>query len=128
VTDRQERISGFSQSALNAATGVLVGAGGICSEIGEGLVRKGVGRLRIFDHDVVELSNLNRQHFFKGDVGKSKSIRLARNLAHLGACGTMVEGYACSFQDALALGLAVSGSFVVCGVDNAATRVDVSRF
>jgi len=66
VTHRQELITGFSQASLTQASGVLIGAGGIGGEVGEGLCRKGVGHLRIFDHDVVEHTNLNRQHFFSG--------------------------------------------------------------
>jgi adenylyltransferase/sulfurtransferase len=57
-------LPGFAQGRLSAAKGILVGAGGIGSEIAEGLVRKGIGAVRILDHDDVEVSNLNRQFFF----------------------------------------------------------------
>src|ERR1041384_3031447 len=128
VTDRQELIDGFDQRALERATGILIGAGGIGSEVGEGLVRKGVGRLLIFDHDVVDFTNLNRQHFFKRDLYHKKGIRLAKNLASHATCGTVLEGYGLSFQDALALQLDVRGTFSVVGVDNGQTRVDASRY
>jgi len=113
VTHRQELISGFDQAKLGLATANLVGAGGIGSEVGEGLCRKGVGRLRIFDPDVVEHTNLNRQHFFKGDLGKSKAERLARNLAQHCHAGTILEGHPYSFEDAVALQLDMSATFVV---------------
>jgi molybdopterin/thiamine biosynthesis adenylyltransferase len=127
VTDRQELVPGFDQQALSSARGVLIGAGGINSEVGEGLVRKGIGRLDIFDADLIELSNLNRQHFFKRDIGKPKGLRLAHNLANHATCGTVLTGYALSFQDALAAGIDVRGSFIVCGVDNNATRLAVAE-
>jgi molybdopterin/thiamine biosynthesis adenylyltransferase len=127
VTDRQERIDGFDQSALGRATGILVGAGGIGSEIGEGLMRKGMGCLKIFDSDEVDWTNLNRQFFFKRDIGKKKGVRLAKNLAPHATCGTVLEGYGWSLQDAVAMGLDLRGSFAVVGVDNGKTRVEASQ-
>lgn len=127
VTHRQELIAGFHQTRLTSACGVLVGAGGIGSEVGEGLCRKGLGHLRIFDHDVVEHTNLNRQHFFAPDIGLNKAECLARNLAPHCHVGTILEGYPMSFEDAVALNLDLSTAFVVCGVDNSNARVAVSR-
>jgi molybdopterin/thiamine biosynthesis adenylyltransferase len=128
VTHRQELITGFSQEKLGRATGILIGAGGIGSEVGEGLCRKGVGCLRIFDHDVVEHTNLNRQHFFPADIGHNKAVSLVRNLAPHCHAGTILEGYPMSFEDAVALEVDLSANFVVCGVDNSEARVAVSRY
>jgi len=128
VSHRQELIAGFDQAALESASVNLIGAGGIGSEIGEGLVRKGIGSLRIFDHDIVEFSNLNRQMFFRQDIHKAKAPRLAINLSRHATCGTTIEGHPLSFQDALALGINLNASLAVCGVDNAKTRVDVSEY
>src|SRR3989338_3423808 len=77
IFDRQIQISGFDQEKLTSATIVLIGAGGLGGEIGEGLVRKGAGKINIFDADVVEPSNLNRQFFFKENLYKNKAISLA---------------------------------------------------
>ena len=128
ITDRQERIEGFHQSALTQATGIVIGAGGIGSEIGEGLVRKGIGCVKFFDHDEVDWTNLNRQLFFKRDIGKKKGVRLAKNLAPHATCGTILEGYGWSLQDAIAMGLDLHGSFAVVGVDNGKARIEASRF
>ena len=127
VTHRQELITGFCQEKLTRAAGTLIGGGGLGGEVGEGLCRKGIGRLRIFDHDVVEHTNLNRQHFFPPDIGENKASSLARNLAPHCHAGTVLEGFPMSFEDAVALGVDMSAAFVVCGVDNAATRVAASR-
>ncbi len=127
VSHRQELITGFEQAKLTAACVLLVGAGGIGSEVGEGLCRKGVGRLAIFDHDVVECTNLNRQHFFARDIGGLKAHCLARNLATHCHAGTTLNGHAYSFQDALALGVDLPATVVVCGVDNSEARVAVSQ-
>lgn len=127
VTDRQELIDGFDQKALEHAVGILIGAGGIGSEVGEGLVRKGIGGLRIYDHDDVELTNLNRQLFYKKDLHKKKGVCLAKNLKAHATCGTALEGYGYSFQDALALGHDMRATFAVVGVDNGETRVEASK-
>lgn len=128
VTHRQELIAGFDQAKFTKSDGVMIGAGGLGSEYGEGLCRKGIGRLKIFDHDVVEQTNLNRQHFFAADIGENKAVSLARNLAPHCHSGTILEGFPWSFEDAVALGVDMSASFVVCGVDNAKTRVAVTQY
>jgi molybdopterin/thiamine biosynthesis adenylyltransferase len=128
ITHRQELIAGFEQVRLANACGVLIGAGGIGSEVGEGLCRKAVGHLRVFDHDVVEHTNLNRQHFFAPDIGGNKACCLVRNLAPHCHGGTILEGYPMSFEDAVALEMDMSAAFVVCGVDNSEARVAVSKF
>jgi molybdopterin/thiamine biosynthesis adenylyltransferase len=129
VTDRQEKLTGFDQEALATARVLLIGAGGLGGEIGEALVRKGVGKLAIYDFDRVDLTNLNRQLFRAQDVGKPKAHRLAANLATMGFCRTHIQGIAVSFQDALQQGIDVTGnvSVVVCGVDNNPCRITVSR-
>jgi adenylyltransferase/sulfurtransferase len=97
-------------------------------QLGEGLVRKGIGRLTIFDHDVVDSTNLNRQKFYERDLGKNKAVCLAKNLAQEGFCGSLIRGYALSFQDAVELGIDLSGSVAVCGIDNNPGRVAASRY
>lgn len=128
VTHRQEQIIGFDQTRLLNADGFLIGAGGLGGEVGEGLCRKGIGHLRILDHDVVEHTNLNRQHFFPTDIGQNKACCLARNLAPHCHAGTILEGFPFSFEDAVALDIDLAAAFVVCGVDNSEARVAVSEY
>lgn len=40
---------------------LLFGAGGVGGYVAEGLVRAGIGRLTVVDHDIIAESNLNRQ-------------------------------------------------------------------
>ena len=61
----------------------IAGAGGLGSNCAMLLVRSGIRRLRIADPDVVDLSNLNRQFFFPGQVGRAKVDALAENLRAL---------------------------------------------
>jgi len=128
VFDRQSRIPGFDQERLNSATVVLIGAGGLGGEIGEGLARKGVGRIKIFDADVVEPSNLNRQFFFKENIYKNKAVSLAENLSWFGFGKTALYGYSYSFEEAFALNIDLSCSVAVVGVDNNPCRVRAASY
>lgn len=47
------------------------------------LCRSGIGSLILVDHDKVESSNLNRQHFWPRQLGMSKVEALAENLLEL---------------------------------------------
>lgn len=61
----------------------LAGAGGLGSNCAAHLVRAGVKKLVIADFDVVSESNLNRQFFFKDQVGEKKVTALAENLRRI---------------------------------------------
>ncbi|MDD5599012.1 MAG: ThiF family adenylyltransferase [Victivallaceae bacterium] len=128
VADRQKRLPEFSQEAIENTHILSIGGGGLGSEIGEGLARKGIEKLTFYDDDFVELSNLNRQHFFKNDIGKNKAVQLVKNLAKHATCGTIFTGYGCRFQDAVILNHDLNADVVICGVDNNSTRVAVSEY
>ncbi|HPW17999.1 MAG TPA: sulfur carrier protein ThiS adenylyltransferase ThiF [Candidatus Aminicenantes bacterium] len=66
--------------ALRRGSVGIAGAGGLGSNVAVFLARAGVGRLVIADFDRVEPSNLNRQHYFLGQVGERKVEALRQNL------------------------------------------------
>jgi len=61
----------------------IAGAGGLGSNIAVSLTRAGIGRLIIADHDVVSVSNLNRQQFYLDQVGLPKVEALKANLERI---------------------------------------------
>ncbi len=65
---------------LNGSYVGIAGAGGLGSNVAMALARAGVGHLLIVDFDKVESSNLNRQYFFKDQVGHSKVDALKENI------------------------------------------------
>jgi len=76
-----KEIGGPGQQRLKAATVAVVGAGGLGAPATLYLAAAGVGRLRLIDHDVVALSNLQRQVLFRSeDVGAPKVDRAAAAL------------------------------------------------
>lgn len=128
VADRQDRIEGFSTARLAQSRVLLIGAGGLNSAVAGAVVRKGLGWLDICDYDVVEVSNLNRQHYYPEDLYQPKAHRLAANAAREGQCGSAVLGHHTPFDERSALLLMEGADVAVCGVDNNRTRAVASRF
>lgn len=66
---------------LHAAHVMVIGLGGVGSWCAEALARSGVGRLTLVDHDLVCVTNTNRQlPCVRGAVGKPKASVLAERL------------------------------------------------
>ena len=61
----------------------IAGAGGLGSNCAVSLVRVGLGNLIIADFDVVSESNLNRQYFFRDQIGMKKVVALQDNLLRI---------------------------------------------
>lgn len=61
----------------------IAGAGGLGSNCAAALVRCGIGSLVIADFDEVSESNLNRQFFFRDQVGMKKTTALEANLRRI---------------------------------------------
>lgn len=61
----------------------IAGAGGLGSNCAVSLARVGVGKLIIADFDVVTQSNLNRQYFFKDQIGEKKVFALEKNIKRI---------------------------------------------
>lgn len=64
---------------LNASV-VILGLGGLGSNVAVMLARVGVGNLTLVDYDRVEYSNLNRQHYNYSHIGKLKTLALEEQL------------------------------------------------
>ena len=76
LTERERRI------LENAKVGIA-GAGGLGSNVAMLLVRAGMKKLVIADFDTVNESNLNRQFFFRRQLGEKKIDALAANLREI---------------------------------------------
>ncbi len=82
--DLRPEVTGYGlQARLRAARVAVLGLGGVGSAAATSLAASGIGEIRCIDHDVVELSNLNRQLLFsEADIGRSK---VEAGVAHLRA-------------------------------------------
>jgi adenylyltransferase/sulfurtransferase len=81
---RMENIGKEGQAKLKQAYVFLAGAGGLGSPISFFLAAAGIGRIRIVDEGIVELSNLNRQILYGDvDLGKKKAVCAKNRLEKL---------------------------------------------
>jgi molybdopterin/thiamine biosynthesis adenylyltransferase/molybdopterin converting factor small subunit len=68
-----EEIGFAGTERLRNAHVSVIGVGGIGNPVATQLTAMGIGRLKIIDRDVIEISNLHRQHLFTDeDIGKVK--------------------------------------------------------
>jgi molybdopterin/thiamine biosynthesis adenylyltransferase/rhodanese-related sulfurtransferase len=128
--DRQIRLAGFGldgQRKLRSAIVTVVGAGGLGCPALIYLAAAGVGSIRLVDHDVVDLSNLQRQPLYATtDVTRPKVEAAAAALAALNPeITTEVHNVRLTGDNASEL---VSGSSVVIdATDNFAARYVLNR-
>ena len=73
-------LTGCERHILENAKVGIAGAGGLGSNVAMLLVRAGMKKLVVADFDVVNESNLNRQFFFRRQLGEKKIAALAENL------------------------------------------------
>ena len=71
------------RAVLESARVGIAGAGGLGSNCAMHLVRAGVQHLTVVDFDVVNESNLNRQFFFRDQLGRKKVEALKENLLRI---------------------------------------------
>ena len=118
---------GAGQAKLKAAHVAIIGAGGIGCPAITYLAAAGVGRLTIIDHDVIELSNLQRQPLFTdADIGARKAEVAAEAARRI---NPHVEAVAAAerIDDSNANALLAGASLILDGCDNFATRLAVNR-
>ena len=79
-----EEIGFEGMEKIRAANVCVVGAGGIGNPVATQLVAMGVGKVRIVDRDVIEVTNLHRQHLYtEEDIGRVKVEAAAERLSKL---------------------------------------------
>ncbi len=119
---RQEALWGKAgQDKLAAATVAVIGAGGLGSPALLYLAGAGVGTIKLFDDDVVSLSNLQRQVIHTTDaVGTPKTASAAAAIAALNPEVT-VETYP-RLSSTTALEHLVGADVIVDGTDNFEAR------
>lgn len=87
-------IGGTGQRKLLDSTAVVIGCGALGAVHAETLARAGVGRLRLIDRDIVELSNLHRQILYTEDdarEGLPKAVAAERRVRAINS-DVVVEG------------------------------------
>lgn len=113
------------QRKLLASTVAIVGCGALGTHIADGVVRAGVGHVRVIDRDLIELSNLQRQVLFdEGDVaaGLPKAIAAAAKLRRINS-QVQVEPVVVDVNPDNVEALLGDVDLVLDGTDNFETRL-----
>jgi len=120
-------VGGEGQQKLKAARVLIVGAGGLGSPAIAYLAAAGVGTLGVVDHDVVSLSNLQRQIIHRtADAGTGK-VASAQTFATAINPNVNVVPHAVRLEAGNAGGLVTGYDLVLDGTDNFETRRAVAN-
>ena len=115
------------QLKLKQAKVCVVGVGGLGNPITIRLAAMGVGKIRIVDRDVIELSNLHRQTMFnEGDVGQVKVETAAKKLRKLNS-DIIIEELPVSINDYTALDVVDGCDVVIDALDSVNARYSLNR-
>ncbi len=115
-------VGAVGQARLRAASVLVVGAGGLGSPLVLYLAAAGVGRIGLIDHDVLELSNLQRQvAHATSRLGRNKAESAAETVAGLNP-DVRIEVHPRRLDVAAAQELIPRYDLVCDGTDNFATR------
>ena len=115
------------QQKLLGSSVLVVGAGGLGAPIIQYLAAAGVGRIGVFDDDIVALSNLQRQVIFRTeDIGRPK-VDAAADFAKRLNPDPIIDAQRRLVTDDNALDAIDSFDLIVEGVDNFATRFALNR-
>lgn len=122
-----EGIGYDGQVTLRNSRFCIAGMGGLGSAAATQLAAMGVGYLRIIDHDVVELSNLHRQHLYdRKAVGYAKVEAAARSLRRLNP-RLRIDPLTISINTATAPDMVRGMDVVVDGLDQMTPRYVLNR-
>jgi molybdopterin/thiamine biosynthesis adenylyltransferase len=126
--ERQIRIFGTDgQERLKNAKVFVAGAGGLGSAISIYLAAAGIGRIRIVDHEKIELSNLNRQILHcDEDVGREKAASAEEKLKKINP-DVSLEAISETIEENNVLELVDDFDLIVDAMDNFHTRYLLNR-
>jgi len=122
-----EEIGYQGQLKLKQAKVCVVGVGGLGNPITIRLAAMGVGKIRIVDRDVIELSNLHRQTMFnEDDVGQVKVETAAKKLRKLNS-DIVIEELPVSVNDYTALDVVDGCDVVIDALDSVNARYSLNK-
>ncbi len=112
------------QERLRAASIVLIGCGALGTVIADQLVRAGIGKVRIVDRDIVELTNLQRQVLFTEADARDEIPKAIAAWKRLGAINSdvAIEPVVADVHAGNVEEIVGGASLVMDGTDNAQTR------
>ena len=122
-----EEIGYEGQLKLKNAKVCVVGVGGLGNPIVTRLVAMGVGKIRIVDRDVIEMSNLHRQTLFdESDIGQVKVEAAAKKLRKMNS-EVLIEALPVSVNDYTAFDVVEGCDVVIDALDSVNARYSLNK-
>jgi len=122
-----EEIGYQGQLKLKQSKVCVVGVGGLGNPITTRLAAMGIGRIRIVDRDIIELSNLHRQTMFnEDDVGQVKVETAAKKLRKLNP-DIIIEELPVSVNDYTAFDVVDGCDVVIDALDSVNARYSLNK-
>ena len=114
------------QEKLSDSSVLIIGAGGLGTNLMYHLAAAGIGTIGIADHDIVSLSNLNRQYIYsEEDIGSLKVISSSRKLRSFNSLINIIP-HATAINKDNAYEIISQYDIVALAVDNAQARMIVN--
>ena len=112
---------------LAGASVAVFGIGGVGSYAAEALARAGVGRLTLVDHDVIDVTNINRQiHALTETVGAAKTETMARRIHSINPVCVVREIRAFYQPEAAEQFFLEPYDYVLDAVDTVTAKIDLA--
>ncbi len=119
---RQEAIHGFKQNKLRDAKVVVIGLGGLGTAASVYLARAGIGYIRLIDHDIVSMPDLNRQILYGEDDIERKKVEVAKEKLQLVNSEIEIEAIDRTIKEENAIKLLKGVDAILDCTDNFSTR------
>ncbi|MDX1808290.1 MAG: HesA/MoeB/ThiF family protein [Sulfurospirillaceae bacterium] len=104
----------------------IIGCGGLGGHIAEILTRIGVGKLSLFDFDIFEEHNLNRQNFSNyATLGREKVLVAKEELERINP-SIQINAYVKKFKPKNDLDFISTANVVIDALDNPGTKLELS--
>jgi len=125
---RTELLVGSAALARLAGASVAVfGIGGVGSYAAEALARAGVGRITLVDHDVIDVTNINRQiHALTETVGAAKTEAMAHRIRSINPACAVREIRAFYQPEAAEQFFPEPYDYVLDAVDTVTAKIDLA--
>ncbi len=124
--DRQLRLPGLRQSIIKQSKVLIVGVGGLGTEVAKNLAALGVGTIYLCDMDYIEYSNLNRQILFiEAKEGESKAVAAAKFLRKINPFGKYIPLQ--MRLEEIPPEIYKEVDLIISGLDSAQSRINLNR-
>ena len=120
-------IGSIGQRNLKEARVLIAGVGGLGCQLSVQLASMGVGYLRLVDRDVVEMSNLQRQHLYGVDVVGYPKVEAAQMRLRKVNPFIDIEAIPASINNRTASKLVEDVDLIVDGLDRLTPRLALNR-